>query len=142
MRKSVSYELSGYCRLTGRGRQDRCFHLVPRDSLLTKVPETGVELRVVKSIKNFLSGRSQRIRIDGHLSEQIRLNSGVPQGSVIGPLLFLTYVNNIWRNTECNVRLFQDECIIYRIIYYNRHVDKLQTDLNKLGNGPQKMKRR
>jgi hypothetical protein len=52
---------------------------------------------------------------------------------VLGPLLFLAYVNDIWRNIESNARLFADDCIIYRRIYDNRDVDKLQSDLNKLG---------
>jgi hypothetical protein len=90
-------------------------------------------LRVTEWIKNFLSGCSQRVRIDWHLSEEVRVNSGVPQGSVLGPLLFLAYVNDKWRNIESNLWLFTDDCIIYRRIYDNRDVDKLQTDLNKLG---------
>jgi hypothetical protein len=51
---------------------------------------------------------------------------------VLGPILFLAYVNDIWRNIESNVRLFTDDRILYRRIYDNRDVDKLQSDLNKL----------
>jgi hypothetical protein len=47
--------------------------------------------------------------------------------------LFLAYVNEIWRNTECNIRLFADDCIIYRKINDRSDIDKLQKDLNKLG---------
>ena len=57
----------------------------------------------------------------------------MPQGSVLGPLLFLAYVNGIWRDTESNIRLFADDCIIYRKITDSRDIDKLQTDLNRLG---------
>jgi hypothetical protein len=85
----------------------KAFDLVPHDRLLTKISETGVELRVIKWIKNFLSGRSQRVRIDGHLFKEVRVNSRVPQRSVLVLLLFLTYVNVIWRNIESNVQLFQ-----------------------------------
>jgi hypothetical protein len=56
----------------------------------------------------------------------------VPQGSVLGSLLFLAYVNDIWRNTDSNIRLFADDCIKYRRINDSSDVDKLQTDLNKL----------
>jgi hypothetical protein len=52
----------------------------------------------------------------------------VPQGSVLGPLLFLAYVNDIWRNTESNIRLFADDCIIYRKINDSSDIDKLQKD--------------
>jgi hypothetical protein len=111
----------------------KTFDLVPHDRLLTNVSESTVELRVIEWIKNFLSGHLQRVRIDGHLSEEVRVHSGVLQGSLLGPLLFLAYVNDIWRNIECNVRLFADDSIIYRRIYDNRDVDKLQADLHKLG---------
>jgi hypothetical protein len=47
------------------------------------------------------------------LSAEVRVTSGVPQGSVLGPLLFLAYVNDIWRNMESTIRLFAD-CVIYR----------------------------
>jgi hypothetical protein len=86
--------------------------LVPHDRLLTKIAETGVKLRVVVWIKEFILGRSQRVRVDGLLSDEVTVTSGVPQGSVYGPLLFLFYVNDIWRDTNSNIRLFVDGCII------------------------------
>jgi hypothetical protein len=52
---------------------------------------------------------------------------------VLGPLLFLAYINNIWRNNESKIRLFVDDCIIYRKTVNNYDVEKLQTDLNRLG---------
>ena len=51
----------------------------------------------------------------------------------MGPLLFLAYVNDIWRNIESKIRLFADDCIVYRKIVNNYDVDKLQTDLDRLG---------
>ena len=75
----------------------------------------------------------QRVLLDGQLSEEVRVTSEVPQGSVLGLLLFLAYVNDIWRNTESNIRLFADVCIIYRKIIDISDIDKLQTDLNRLG---------
>jgi hypothetical protein len=59
--------------------------------------------------------------------------SAVPQGSVLGPLLFLAYVNDIWRNNESNIGLFADDCIVYRKIMDSSDIGKLQTDLNRLG---------
>jgi len=92
---------------------------------------TGVDLRVVVCVKELLLGRSQRVRVDGQLSEEVRVTSGVPQGSLLGPLLFLAYVNDIWRNTESNIRLLAGDCIIYREIKDSSDIDKLQTDLNR-----------
>jgi len=87
---------------------------------------TGVDLRVVVWIKEFLLGRSQRVRIEGLIAEKVRVTSGVPQRSVSGPLLFLAYVKDIWRNTEPNIRLFADDWKIMD----SSDTDKLQTDLN------------
>ena len=76
---------------------------------------------------------SQRVREGGQLSDEVRVTSGVTQGSVLGPLLFLAYVNDIWRIIESKIRLFADDCIVYRKIVNNYDVDKLQTDLDRLG---------
>jgi len=88
-----------------------------------------VGLRVVVWVKEFLLGYSQRVRVNGQLSEEVRVTSGVSQGSALGPLLFLAYVNDIWKNTESNIRLFADDCIIYRKITDSSDIDKLQMDL-------------
>ena len=57
----------------------------------------------------------------------------MPQRRVLGPLLFLAYVNDIWRNTESNIRLFVDYCIMHRKITDSKVIEKLQKDLNRLG---------
>jgi len=111
----------------------KAFDLVPHDRLLTKIAATGVDLRVVVWLKEFLLRRSQGVRLDRQLSEEVRLTSGVPQGSVLRPLQFLAYVNDIWRNPESNIWLLADDCVIYREITDSSDIDKLQTDLNRLG---------
>jgi hypothetical protein len=110
----------------------KAFDLVPHDRLLMKIVESRVDLRVVVWVKEFLLGCLQRDRVDGQLSEEVRVTSGVPQGSVLGPLLFLAYMNDIWRNIESSIRLFADDCIIYRKINDSSDTDKLQKDQNKL----------
>ena len=78
----------------------KTFDLVPHYRLLTKIATTVVDLRVVVWLKQFLLGHSQTVKVDGQLSEKVRLTSGVRQGSVLGPLQFLAYVDDIWRNIE------------------------------------------
>jgi hypothetical protein len=63
------------------------------------------------------------------LSEEAIVKSGIPQMSVLGPLLFLAYVNDIWRNLEPTDKLFADDCIIYRKITNYSDVERLQIDL-------------
>jgi hypothetical protein len=81
-----------------------------------KIANSGVDARVVVWIREFLIGRTQRVTVRGELSEEVRVTSGVPHGSVLGPLLFLAYVNDIGRNIKSTIRLFADDCEIYRKI--------------------------
>jgi hypothetical protein len=87
----------------------KVFDLVPQCRLLIKIANSGVDSRVMVWIREFLVGEQ--------LSEEVRATSGVPQEGVLGPLLFLAYVNNIWRNIESTIRLFADDCVIYKKNY-------------------------
>ena len=91
----------------------KAFDLVPHDRLLMKIAISGFDSRVVAWIREFLLGRTQRVKVGGQLSGEVRVTSGVPQGSVLGPLLFLAYVNDIWRNIDPTIGLFADDCVIY-----------------------------
>jgi hypothetical protein len=66
---------------------------------------------------------------------EVRVRSGVPQGSVLDPILFLAYVNDIWRNMESTIKHFADDCIIYRKIMNDSDRGMLQMDMDRLGSG-------
>ena len=83
----------------------KAFDLVSHDRLLTKLAASGVDSRVVVLVREFLVGRTQSVRVGGQLSKEDKVTSGGPLGSVLGPLLFLEYVNNIWMNIDSNVSL-------------------------------------
>jgi hypothetical protein len=97
----------------------KAFDLVPHGRLLMKIANSGVDSSVVVQKREFLLGHTQRVGVGGQLSEEVRVTSGVLQGSVLGPLLFLAYTNDIWRNSESAIRLFADDCVIYRKIINN-----------------------
>jgi hypothetical protein len=111
----------------------KAFDLVPHDRLLTKIAALGVDSRVVVWIREFLLGHTQRVTVGEQLLEEVRVTSEVPQGSVLRPLLFLAYVNDIWRNTEKSIRIFTGYCTIQRKILNNDDMENLQIDLNMLG---------
>ena len=86
---------------------------------------SGVDSRALVWLREFLLGRTQRVRVGRQMSAEVRVTSGVPQGSVLSPLVLLAYVNNIWRTIESTIRLFADECVIYRRIINNADMEKL-----------------
>ena len=72
------------------------------DQLLMKIAISGSDSRVVVWVREFLLGSLHRVRVGGQLSEEVRVTSGVTQGSILSPLLFLAYLNDIWRNMKVN----------------------------------------
>ena len=79
-------------------------------------------------VKSFLSNRTQHVSINGSHSALANVTSGVPQGSVLGPVLFLLYINDITNQIQSNIRLFADDSIVYREIRSPADHHILQTD--------------
>ena len=86
-----------------------------------------------KWITSWLSGRTQQVVLDGQASDPVPVIYGVPQGLVLGPILFLIFINDLPDNIRPSVRLFADDCILYRNIYSIQDCLALQEDLTSLG---------
>lgn len=112
----------------------KAFDKVPHTRLLHKLTHYGITGKTHHWIKDFLSNRSQRVVLEGSTSGLTNVTSGVPQGSVLGPLLFLAYVNDLpdYISPSTSVRLFADDCMIYRQIKHDDDTAILQNDLNSL----------
>ena len=110
----------------------KAFDVVPRQRLLGKLQHYGINGHILKWISEFLSGRTQCVVVDGAASSWSAVESGVPQGTVLGPLLFLLYINDLPDCVESQVRLFADDCLLYRTIEGIPDQLALQSDLTKL----------
>jgi len=113
----------------------KAFDLVPHDQLLMKLAASGVHSKVVIWVREFLVGRTQRVRVRGQLSKEVKVTSSVPEGSVLGPLLFLVYINDIWRNIDLSIRLFTDDCIVYRKITNKNDIESCRRICTSWGKG-------
>ena len=83
-------------------------------------------------IKSFRIGRSQTVVLEGECSSEVPVTSGVLQGSVLGPLLFLLYINDLPNSISSQVRLFADDTAVYLAINNLQDCASLQNDLDKL----------
>lgn len=112
----------------------KAFDKVPHQRLLSKLHNYGIRHNTLNWIHSFLSGRTQRVVMEGIHSESCPVESGVPQGSVLGPLLFLVYINDLPNSLDqrTNVRLFADDCLLYRPIMGPDDSAQLQADLGML----------
>ena len=110
----------------------KAFDKVPHQRLLQKVKAHGIEEKILNWIRAWLSGRQQRVVINGSKSDWGEVTSGVPQGSVLGPLLFLIYINDLDDGISSDISKFADDTKIGRTIKKGEDVIMLQEDLDTL----------
>jgi hypothetical protein len=108
----------------------KAFDKVFPEKLIHKLQSCGLNLKVVNWIRDFLNDRKQKVVIDGISSDMITVTSDVPQGSVISPLLFIIYINDL--RDKCKIRLFADDAVIYREINEDTDAGILSSDLNNV----------
>ena len=111
----------------------KAFDKAPFQRLLLKSSFYGIRDNTLQWISSFLHGRTQQVLVEGCTSEKLDVLSGVPQGTVLGPLLFLIYINNlptVCKSSKAN--LFADDTLLYRHIANDGDSTKLQEDLTAL----------
>ena len=91
----------------------KAFDTVNHPILLLKLKAMGINLDVILWLTSYLHNRTQVTLANDQLSTQAEVKFGVPQGSILGPLLFLAYINDIDKNLLCNVSLYADDAVIY-----------------------------
>lgn len=112
----------------------KAFDKVSHRLLLHKLNGLNLDNTLLKWIEFFLTNRSQFVVANQCCSGFSPVVSGVPQGSVLGPLLFLIYINDMASLLKSNVLLFADDCVVFREITSDNDANLLQSDLNAVAN--------
>ena len=112
----------------------KAFDKVDHEILLAKLEHLGIRNSLLNWSRSFLIGRSQRVVVEGMASSPTRVRSGVPQGTVLGPLFFLIYINDISKGLSIGttLKLFADDSLLYRTIRSLTDAHILQQDLHTL----------
>ena len=106
----------------------KAFYKVPHHHLLHKIEYYGITSTTLKCIEAITTGRTQRVVVDVIHSDLAPVDSGDPQGTVLGPLLFLLFINNITEKLSSTIRSFADDCLLYNEIKSASDTVALQED--------------
>ena len=94
----------------------KAFDSVPHECLLLKLNRYGTDGPLLQWFKHFLTNRMQRVVIRGKCWDWTSLKSGVPQGTILGPILFIIYINDISTDLTSTVKIYADDTKIYQTI--------------------------
>ena len=113
----------------------KAFDSVPHHLLINSLMDFGVSGPLLTWLKSYLSNRRQRVVLDGESSALLPVTSGVPQGSILGPLLFIIYMNSISQvplSPGTKLLLYADDIVMYRPVNSQSDVSSLQNDVNSI----------
>ena len=108
----------------------KAFDKIPHQSLMKKIWAYGIRGKVYKWIEEFLKNRIKRVVVNGSFSSYKKVTSGIPQGSVLGPILFVIFINDLPEVIQTAVRLYADDSKLLGRVKSVEHVNKLQSSLN------------
>ena len=107
----------------------KAFDPISHRRLLQKLEAYGIEGEVLEWVRDFLKGRRQIVMLNGKSSDWMDVSSGVPQGSVLGPVLFIIYINNMPDMLRKYCKMFADDAKLYSAIETTDDQEELQDDL-------------
>ena len=111
----------------------KAFHKVWHDGIIFKMKQNGISGKVLNLLSNFLRNRKQRVVVNGQTSSWADVNAGVPQGSILGPLHFLIYINDLAAGLSSNAKLFADDTSLFSVVHNaNTTAKELNNDLVKI----------
>ena len=108
--------------------KSKAFDEVRHDGIIYKLTQNGVSGNLLNLPEDFLKERKQRVVLNGQVSTWKNINAGVPQGSILGPLLFLIYINYLTEGLTTNVKLFADDTSLFSVVH---DIQTYANDLNK-----------
>ena len=111
----------------------KAFDKVWHEGVIFKLKQNGISGDLLNILTDFLSNRKQRVVLNGQVSTWTSVHAGVPQRSILGPLLFLIYINDLSDNLSSNVKLFADDTSLFSVIHdINISAGELNEDLKKI----------
>ena len=110
----------------------KAFDSVAHNRLEIMLESLGIREKLLQWIKGFITGRTQRVVLEGQASEWVPVTSGVPQGSVLGPTLFIAVIHSLPDEIRSTVKVYADDTKVYRPITNPQDAEQLQEDLDRL----------
>ena len=112
----------------GKTTQQKAFDTINHDILLKKLSIIGFSDHTVKWFQSYLSNRQFMVNLENSFSEVSSISCGMPQGSILGPLLFLIHVNDTWMAVKCDLFLYADDkCLVFQ----SKNVKDIKKELNE-----------
>ena len=111
------------------------FDKVRHDGIIYKLTQNGISGNLLNLLEDFLKKKKELVVLNGQVFTWKNINAGVPQGSILGPLLFLIYINDLTEGLAANVKLFADDTSLFYIVHDNQtSANDLNKDLKIINN--------